>query len=280
MISDSETNYLFLADTLPKNYPDFYARFNNILRKCNVNPISLDKTKDVWVVDYMPIQIEVGEFAQFRYEPPYLTSTKKWRKTISDVDRICRDNLIDSTKSNIILDGGNVVKSKKKAIMTERVFKDNPQYEHKKLIEELYRILKAEHIFFIPEQPDDFTGHSDGMIRFVDDDLIIINDYKREKPEFFRAFELAIHNTGINHYRIPYNVYNNKSNDQANGNYINYMEMENCVIVPTFALTEDDEVVRQFEDIFAGKRIETIDSNEIANNGGVLNCITWNIKII
>jgi agmatine deiminase len=54
--------------------------------------------------------------------------------------------------------------------------------------------------------------------------------------------------------------------------------MENMVIVPTFGIKEDDEAVKQLETIFAGQTVKTIDSNEIADNGGVLNCITWNIK--
>lgn len=55
--------------------------------------------------------------------------------------------------------------------------------------------------------------------------------------------------------------------------------MENTVIVPTFGIKEDSLAVRQLERIFAGQSIKTIDSNEIAYDGGILNCITWNIKI-
>lgn len=31
MIADNQTNFLFLADTLHKNYSKFYARFENLL---------------------------------------------------------------------------------------------------------------------------------------------------------------------------------------------------------------------------------------------------------
>lgn len=279
MIADSETNYLYVADTLPITFPRFYEEFRKVLRACSINLVTIKGTKDVWAVDYMPIQVALGDFVQFRYEPPYLMSSIKWRNTISDVDTICEKYGIEPTKSNIILDGGNVVHSQNKVIITERVFKDNPQYEHRKLVRKLYELLKVDHIYLIPEQPNDFTGHADGMVRFIDDDTLIVNDYKREGADFYRAFELAIHNIGIDYYRIPYNVYDNKSFSQANGDYINYLEMENCVIVPIFGLNEDDVVVRQFEDMFAGKRVEAVDSNEIAEQGGVVNCVTWNIRI-
>ena len=120
--------------------------------------------------------------------------------------------------------------------MTDRVFKDNPIYERKQLIKKLYELLQVDKIYFVPEQPDDFTGHSDGMVRFIDEHTVIINDYKQEKEEFHRAFEIAIHNTGLDYITISYNVDDNKSNDHANGDYINYLQMANTVIIPTFNL--------------------------------------------
>lgn len=277
MIPDSKTNFLYLADTLPKKYSNFFQRFETVLNNCNINFELLPKTKDVWAVDYMPIQTDLNNFVRFLYRPPYLTKYKKYLNTISDADSICNEIGISTFKTNIILDGGNVTRWTNTVIMTDRVFKDNPTYERKQLIKDLYELLQVDKIYFVPEQPDDFTGHSDGMIRFLDENTVIINDYSREKEWFQRAFEIAIHNTGLDSIKIPYNLDQNKNNDQANGDYINYLQMENTIIVPTFDIREDDEAVRQLETIFAGQTIKTIESNEIANNGGVLNCITWNI---
>lgn len=226
----------------------------------------------------MPIQIELNKFVSFNYYPPYL-QTKKYLKTISNVDEICAEIGIEITKSNIIIDGGNVTRTSDKVIMTDRIFKDNPTYGRKQLLKELYELLQVDKLYLIPEQPGDFTGHSDGMVRFIDENTIIINDYVKEKKDFYNAFEIAIHNTGLNYIKIPYNVYENKSDEQANGDYINYLQMENTLIIPTFGIKEDEIVVKQFEEIFLEHKIETIDSNEIANKGGILNCITWNIRV-
>jgi agmatine deiminase len=276
LITDNQTNFLYLADTLPIKYPDFYKRLDKVLKVCNIQFDFLPQTKDVWAVDYMPIQTEINKFIRFVYNPSYL-QTKKYLKTISDVDKICKAIDIETFKTDIIIDGGNVTRWTNKIIMTDRVFKDNPNFERKQLIKELHELLKVDKIFFIPEQPCDFTGHADGMVRFVDEHTVIINDYKKEKEYFYRAFEIAIHNTGLDYIVIPYNVYDNKSNDHANGDYINYLQMENIVIIPTFGFKEDDLAVKQLEKIFAGNNIQTVESNEIANDGGILNCITWNI---
>lgn len=277
MIADFQTNFLYLADTLPIKYPNFYKRFETLLNENQIRFELLPNTKDVWAVDYMPIQIEQNKFVRFTYNPPYL-QTKQSLKTISDTDEICKVIDIETIKSDIIIDGGNITKYTDVVIMTDRIFIDNPNTERKKLIKQLEEFFQIDKLLFIPEQPQDFTGHSDGMIRFVDNQNVIINDYSKEKPEFSRAFEIALHNAGLNYEKIPYNVYENPSNDYANGDYINYLEMENIIIVPTFNLKEDDVVVRQFEQIFSSNKIVTIDGNEIANDGGIINCITWNIK--
>lgn len=133
MIHDSKTNFLYLADTLPKNYRSFFQQFEKVLNDCNINFELLPQTKDVWAVDYMPIQIDINKFVRFVYNPSYLQS-KKYLKTISDVDFICEKIGIDTIKSTIIIDGGNVTRTTDKVIMTDRIFIDNPQYERKQLI--------------------------------------------------------------------------------------------------------------------------------------------------
>ncbi len=277
MIADNQTNFLYLADTLPKNYSKFYKEFEKVIKANNIEFQLLPNTKDVWAVDFMPIQISTNKFVRFTYNPQYLQS-QKYQKTISDTDTICKEINIETVKSDLIIDGGNVTKSTDKVILTDRVFIDNPTIERKKLINKLENHFELDKIYFVPEQPHDFTGHSDGMVRFVDNQTVIINDYQKEKPEFYRAFEIAIRNTGLEYIKIPYNPYENSNCNMANGDYINYLQMENIIIVPTFGIKEDDIAIRQLEAIFKGNKIETINGNEIAKDGGILNCITWNIQ--
>lgn len=76
MITDSQTNFLYLADTLAIKYPDFYKRFENVLKDCNIPFDFLPQTKDVWAVDFMPIQTDLNKFVQFVYNPAYLQAKK------------------------------------------------------------------------------------------------------------------------------------------------------------------------------------------------------------
>lgn len=60
--------------------------------------------------------------------------------------------------------------------------------------------------------------------------------------------------------------------------YINYLQMSGLVIVPTFNIVEDDEAINQLKEVFPNDKILSTDSSEIAKEGGILNCISWNIK--
>lgn len=209
MIADNQTNFLYLADTLPKNFPDFYQFLEKLLIRNKIDYSLLPDTKDIWARDYMPIQTDIHNFMQFVYNPSYL-QFKKYLNTISDTDKICADLDIRTIKSDIKIDGGNVVKGKNKVIMTDRIFEENPRYQRKKLISELHELLQVEKLYFLPEQPGDFRGHADGMVRFVDENSILVNDYGQENSRFRRVFEVAIHNTGLDYVKIPYNVYETK----------------------------------------------------------------------
>jgi len=276
MVTENQTNKLYLADCLPTKHPKFFADFEATLKKCGISFQLLLNTKDIWAVDYMPIQVSLDKFVQFVYNPDYLQS-KKWIKTISDVENICNSINLKRIKSDIVLDGGNVTKTTDKVIMCDKIFLENPNYERRQLSNKLRELFEVDELYFVPQQPKDFTGHADGMVRFLDNKTVIINDNSKEKPEFQRAFKIALDNAGLDYIEIPYNPYGNKTYGQANGDYINFLQMQNTVIIPTFGIKEDEIVVQQFEQLFKGQNIATIDSNEVADNGGILNCITWNI---
>jgi agmatine deiminase len=277
MITDSQTNFLFLADTLELKYPAFYSQFKEVLTNLNIEVQLLPNTKDIWAVDYMPIQISEGNFIQFVYNPDYLRETKKWSKTISDVDSICKSINVFPEKSTIILDGGNVIRAKNKVIMCNKVFIENSLFSEKALIKELQNVFNVDQLIFIPTDPTDFTGHADGMVRFYDENTVLINDYSKEDIHFQLSFRMALHNAGLEYIEIPYNPYNNSKDKHANGVYLNFLQMQQGIIIPIFGIKEDETVLKQFEKLYPGISIYAIDANEIAKEGGILNCITWNI---
>jgi agmatine deiminase len=251
-----------------------------VLQHSNIPYKLLPGTKDIWAVDYMPVQVSKDKFVQFVYNPDYLRNYPKYHKYISDPDSICNSIGLKTTKSDIVVDGGNVVHSADRVIMCDKVFQENPHYEKHALIERLEALLEVSSIIFIPTDPADEIGHADGLVRFVDKDTVLINRYRRpDEMEFAQSLKSAIQRAGLKFIEVPYNPHSNTKPIHANGIYINYLQMSQAIILATFKErpSENEEAVRLFEDVFKGQPLFTIDGSSIAKYGGVLNCITWNI---
>lgn len=277
MIPDSQTNFLYLANTLPERFPDFFSRLTAVLGQSDINHKLLPHTKDIWARDYMPVQISENRYVQFSYNPDYLQS-RIWKHTISNVDEICEAIDLKPDKCDIVVDGGNIVKSENKVILCDKVFLENPGYERSDLSKKLREVMDVDQLIFVPRQPGDFTGHADGMVRFLDHDTVLINGFGKRQANFQKAFKTALDKAGLDYIEITYHPDNNRKASQANGIYINFLQMKDAIILPTFGMPEDDLALKQFETLFPGYAIKPLESNGIADEGGILNCIAWNIK--
>lgn len=270
---------VYLSELLEERFHDCFNRLTSILKKHGVEYQLLRGTKDIWCRDYMPIQTESGKLIQFRYEPSYLKGNKEWEDSRSDVKEVCRQNGLEPVFSNINLDGGNVLLCSGRAIVSDRIYAENPEYTDKKqLVKELSDLLEAE-VIIIPAQNGDMTGHADGMIRFIDHDTILGNNRSDEYKYWTNSIEKVLKDYNLKYIDVPF-FYSYKDSQHPNhaiGVYVNYLEVGNLIVLPVFEVegNKDVEAIAAFKQIFPNKIIETINYNEVALEGGVLNCTTW-----
>lgn len=274
---------VYLSELLKERFPDCFYRLTSILEKHNVEYRLLKGTKDIWCRDYMPIQTESGKLIQFRYDPSYLKGKKEWEDSRSDVREVCRQNGFEPVFSTINLDGGNVLLCSGRAIVSDRIFSENPEYNDKEqLIRELSELLEAE-IIVIPAQKGDYTGHADGMVRFVNHDTILGNNRSEEYKNWSNGIEKVLKDKNIKYIDVPffYGYKDSKHPENAIGIYVNYLEVGNLIVLPVFEVegNKDAEAIETFKRVFPNKIIETINYNEVALEGGVLNCSTWNYRV-
>ena len=52
-------------------------------------------------------------------------------------------------------------------------------------------------LIFIPQEPGDVTGHADGVVRFIDGDSVVVNDYRRVDPEYGDFCSLRLTEAGL-----------------------------------------------------------------------------------
>lgn len=234
----------------------------------------IDGTQDIWLRDFMPVQIRDGRFVSFRYEPCYLEDAPELKTNFKR--DVSTQFSFPVAYSNINLDGGNVVfsPSKKKVIISNRILTENPGVTQTELIKALEHRLKAQ-IILIPslKKKYDMTGHADGMVRFVDENTVIGNCVP-SKNGLEQRIKTVLRGYGIDVIDFPYF---SSSNNSAIGCYLNFLETEQHIFLPVFDNEMDEKAVSSAKEIFS-KMIVPVNINEIAKEGGVLNCISWERK--
>ncbi len=228
-----------------------------------------DGARDIWARDYMPVKTKSGQYISFRYEPSYLAADLQLR-TDFKAD-IAPHFALPITYSDINLDGGNVVfsPSKAKAVITDRVFSENSEYDKNTLLTELENLLEAE-IIIIPSLITDMTGHADGVVRFVNENTVIGND-SPYKNGYEQKVKRALKKHGISVVDFPYF---DSAGISAVGSYLNFLETDKHIFLPIFGSVQDETAVKRAKEIFE-KKIVAVNINGIAKDGGILNCISW-----
>ncbi|GAB6044508.1 hypothetical protein JCM11957_01060 [Caminibacter profundus] len=71
--------------------------------------------------------------------------------------------------------------------MTDKIFSENPSIERNKLIEKIKNLLEVDELIIIPKQPWDMFGHTDGLIRFIDENTVLVNDLSLESRSYTKS---------------------------------------------------------------------------------------------
>lgn len=218
MIPDWETNHLFLSDRLEVEEPALVTSLRSVLAGVPIDIIP--GTKDIWCRDYMPVQVDDGTFLQFAYASDYLRSYEHLVTTPCQLPF-----MHDCRQESIVLDGGNVVASRNKVILTDKIYKENPTVERPWLRQRLEELFQAECIF-IPKEPYDVIGHSDGVVRFVSENRVLVNDYSTADPGYGARLRTLLEKKGLDVDTLP--IFEEKATGEhgvpsAVGNYINFL---------------------------------------------------------
>ena len=163
--------------------------------------------------------------------------------------------------------------------MTDKVYMENKDIEREALQQQLKVLLKAEQLVIVPYDLYDYTGHIDGMLRFVDANTVLVNDYSRLNITLQIRLRNTLRSNGLQCKEMIYAPHPTNY-DSAQGAYLNYLQTDMVIFVPIFNIPEDEPALTQLRSIFPHHIIEPIDCREIAPLGGLLNCICWEMSMI
>ena len=246
--------------------------------------IAVDESLDLWIRDYGLVP-SPQEPVKFTYKPNYLKSKDakyidlEFSKFIGNLD-------VSVTKSDIVLDGGNVVdNNRNKAIISERVLADNKSKSKSDLKNELENLLHSK-VAFIPD-PEDTTGHSDGIVSFIEHDVLLIGDYN--DSEYYNAVEKAIKSEfpDLETVRLPCPAGvprgasgsgKEKGFTTAVGSYVNALVTNRAVYVPQFGNASCDAKALEIIKGLTSKTVVGVDTSKLSHMGGSVRCMSWQIE--
>lgn len=286
MYYDSNTNVVYIAEAFQR-YREVFDQLRGILADNGIKYKLIRGTRNVWCRDYFPLQVN-DKFIKFVYK--YQELIDKYPQL--EVSDKCWRHLGNIVESNIVLDGGNCVRYGDKAIITDIVFRHNREMKKKVVLAELERLLEAQ-VIIVPKEPWEITGHSDGMVRWIDDKTVFVND-TTDKKFVEKLSGILTNKYGLNCVLFPcsyedipvinrktfYKQYPDADTYQpSQGWYINYLRVSDLIIVGNYGVAKDKDAVAILKQYLPECRVGSVDCRDIGNLGGGLHCCTMNYRM-
>lgn len=252
------------AKLLTERYPRVWEKIEKALVGQGIGYALLEGCKDIWVRDFMPLRLKDGGFLSYEYAPNYLSSSP----------HLCTQCPKGDVELELVLDGGNFVRFGKKVMMCEKIFSENSNLSRDEVIARVKERAGIDELIILPKVAYDRYGHSDGMARWIGGDEILINDFSNEGEKFISSLSHALRG-----YKVRSLKYSKGFLEQYKwGAYLNFVEIENILLLPTYGISEDKRMIEGFEEIFENKLVIPIECKEIIVRGGALHCVSVEVK--
>lgn len=274
MIPDNSTTFLYFSELLSTEdkYEIIWQNITKALSAAGVKYGLLPHTADIWARDYMPVQVSKEKFVEYRYDPDYLQGIESGCRNLKTYpDMVCDAIGLSTVKTDLIIDGGNVVKSRNGIVMTDKVVLENRlKYSKQKLLSRLHEVFEVDKVVLIPADSENIFGHADGMLRFIDDDTVLVSSFYRGDKEMLRQLSRA----GL---KAEFLDLGQKKLHKYEWAYVNFLKMRDVLLLPVFENGSNEkalELIQNWYPEYKGK-ILPVDCTSLLKYGGALNCVSW-----
>ena len=273
------------------------ASINAYSKSVEIQFLAIPDVTEIWIRDWGPIPARdsTGKTVAIKaiYRPRYLSKSAalKARAFADDIAGRKLAALLGLPVMDIPLvwDIGNLTHNGEgTAIVTSRLIDDNKDTFTESRVRELLReILNITRLIILPEEPEDETGHIDGMVRFLDPKTLAVGAYpsgwsmgKRFMDRIATTLRQEL-GTEYTIVRIPNGVPPNEKKEgvySAFGNHINFLRFGNTLLLPAYGIQEDSKSEIILRESLSNTDVIPAyipDINKLASRGGVLHCMTW-----
>lgn len=281
-------NTLYFSRKFKEQYPHIAREIEEKLKEHRVAPKWLDHTNDIWVRDFMPLQMNDTYFIHYTYYPDYLMYGMENRASITNPIRLEQSLLVCNGKVVVnlplILDGGNAIITDRHVIMTEKVLIENNRdyYSNVNAVSnQIRKKMKLEPLFIHWNKKEKY-GHTDWLVRYLGgpSNMVIVATNEELTKDVSESAIKKLNEAQCYDVR-EFKLDKPSKNSWA---YLNYVQINDLILLPTVAEPENDkEASEKLSKLFneAGQdvKIIPIDCQDLIRVGGALHCVSWNIQI-
>ena len=270
--TDAECQELFFCrpdKAIEAYYPGYTAEVTEFIRlaqpyvRCKTLPMW-----DIWMRDFMPMPTD-GEPLLFTYSPGYQTKaeSQKSQKTVQKYDLQLKRNSIKLDGGHLVFNGSGI------GFLTDYVITLN-QMPKAELERKIKQATGLEKIVWLPWHRSDITGHTDGLLQFLTDDVLLINqdtDFETHR----QIIQKDCPNIAVVPIPCRYDSRQRKKFPSCCGIYTNFVQTQQAIFIPAYNTDLDEVVLKQFQSL-TDKPVIPVCIEQTALNGGSLHCLTRN----
>lgn len=159
----------------------------------------------------------------------------------------------------------------------------NPELSKKKIKKTLMKLFGLEELIILKHgalMGDDTDSHIDTLARFIDKKTIAYvkcYDKKDEHYKELKKMEKELKKTGFDLVPLPLPSAKYFNNHRIPATYMNFVLINDAVLVPTYSDIYDEEVLKTFARHFPEREVVGIESSILIREHGSLHCASMNV---
>lgn len=238
----------------------------------------VDDVRDIWMRDFTTVN--PMQPVQFTYT--WASMTQKQSKEVQKSFSQFADRYqIQRAKTDLMLDGGNFVDDYAGRVITTTRFMQDNELSYSKAKQKLKNTLGAREVAIL-EPDEEVLAHSDGMVSWVDQNTLLVNDYSKT-PSFRTTVmdELKASFPTAKIVEVPVEYKTNPKGEwdgfeSACGVNLNATVTHNNIYVPTFNMAHDQKALMIIKQN-TSKKVIPINAENVCPMGGSVRCLTWQV---
>ncbi len=233
---------------------------------------------DIWMRDFTTVNPESP--VQFTYT--WASMPKRQSREVQGSFEAFSDQLgVQRDRCPYLLDGGNLVDNYTGSIVTTTRFLEDNGLRKAEGIQELKRWLNASEVAIL--EPDDAVlAHADGMVAWVDEEVLLVNDYASDaafRKLVMKELQSALPNAQLVPVSVAFDASPNlkwPGFESACGINLNLVMTHHYLYVPVFGKPHEQKALQTIREN-TSKTVVEVDARNVCGMGGSVRCLTWQV---